>query len=1226
MAGDDDDEPIVSSSPLAKLLRGLQRVVFSKAAPIADATIFFFLVFLISVAGHTFQDVYGTRQLSETMKHRLMGVFDASQPRNRWPTSNILNHTDFKDIATHDAFWNYLQYNLADLLYPKEFYDGGEMPDDQKNMVLGHNVVVQLFRLRQKRVKQRDCSEISGVGERLNTNEIHGLKGVKCYPRYQEQYEDRGIFLGTEWTSDELLLLQPRNPLQHRYQGGSFAVEVPAGSNAEFKQKIADLKEKKWTDLATRAVFIDICVLNLSRDQFVSLRFEFEFTEYGTIVPKLKIRAYRDRLSHETQIDLVNYFSEFALYGAGLANVFREVGKMRVVGPEVYFSNIWNILTGGLLACLFMSMYYRVVLVRSPWNTIQSEATDSMKWTLDGNGQYHVKWDWDDLGENDTLIIKLQAFAMVLSYLKMFSFLQFFSKKIDDFLTSLSHSKRMLLAYNAIMIVFLFAFSIGLNLAFGVQEFTFSSVPLAALSLAELLFGNFDAQPLDADSSLFASLMLVSFFAILGMVSMSAILALVNWATREVNRGKVVRETDDKDANLKFQLADGVKRLVMSEYLGSVGRALRPLVEGEKQIRSMEDLEEEDDEAEEEEMQFAMISASKIAIKDLLNSVTELRTAVRQMCENMGVDFDEDDDTWRRDNWWRKFRNETQELQFQSLLNAVKTNEPDKVSAVIRDWKRTEGALGVQNSKSDINWRDLDGFSAMHYACLAGDPDMVNRLLDHKADPNARNDDGNSCLHLAALSGKLNACRVLVEMGQADFDDVRNNAHFTPFHMAAYGGHTSICKYLGEELQADAVCQTSEGLTPLHLAVIQHHDETVEYMVSSFPQALDSRANGGETALHVGVLTNKDVHLLRILLKGGCKVGEKMYDGENVYQVAVKCGREAGVQRLLHRVLSMGDSYQKAFPGLDERASGMSLIKFASMGMHKEMELMLLEGADIDAMQPGAGTALHAAVKRRLLHTIEFLLDAGADVHAKDTNTRTPLQIAVESGYFEGYELMANTLSFENLPIDADGNTLLHLAASVGNNMKIVQHLVSHHKIDPLSCNHLGQTCFEVAQDVLRVQSETYGNDIIHLHEPRLHEKILHYFTEGRDEYEDSVRRPLMPGEDADAHGKSVVEFSKRIVRFFENIGLQKDAKAYARLLADNEVDFDGLFFLQDAHLKELGIVKLGIRNKILVGISQLQARRKALGSILDTANHRLPGQTDGEAEVDTSEHGDELV
>jgi hypothetical protein len=63
-------------------------------------------------------------------------------------------------------------------------------------------------------------------------------------------------------------------------------------------------------------------------------------------------------------------------------------------------------------------------------------------------------------------------------------------------------------------------------------------------------------------------------------------------------------------------------------------------------------------------------------------------------------------------------------------------------------------------------------------------------------------------------------------------------------------------------------------------------------------------------------------------------------------------------------------------------------------------------------------------------------------------------------------------------------------------------------------------------------------------------------------------------------------EISNRIVRFFENIGLQKDARAYARLLAENEVDFDGLVLLQDAHLRELGIVKLGIRNKILFGIA----------------------------------------
>ena len=117
--------------------------------------------------------------------------------------------------------------------------------------------------------------------------------------------------------------------------------------------------------------------------------------------------------------------------------------------------------------------------------------------------------DWDELGENDTLIVKLQAIGMVLAYLKIFSFLQFFSEKIDDFITSLSHSKSNLISYATVMTIFIISFSVGIHLAFGVQEFQFSSLPLAALSLAELLFGNFDAQPLNTDQGIVASMLLV---------------------------------------------------------------------------------------------------------------------------------------------------------------------------------------------------------------------------------------------------------------------------------------------------------------------------------------------------------------------------------------------------------------------------------------------------------------------------------------------------------------------------------------------------------------------------------------------------------------------------------------------------------------------------------------------------------------------------------------------
>ena len=382
-----DEAPIVSASPLMRVLWGVRKVIVSKASPIADAVLFFFLVFLLSVAGHTFQDVYGTRQLAESFKNRLLGVVDTGEA-SRWPTSNVLNHVYFKDISTHQDFWDYVQHNLADTIYPVQFYDGQDYPANQLNLVMGHNVMVQKVRIRQKRVKPIDCKD---VPLRLNTETEAGLKNRKCYPRFSAALEDTDDYAGVEWKAAEMLKLRPRNPLQHKFQGGSYSIELPQG-NAAFKQKVQELKDKRWTDQATRAVFIDFCVINLARDQFVSLRFEFDFTEYGKIVPKSTIRAYKDRLSHDLFTDALNYISESALYGIVGANAFREFGRMRVVGPKVYFSNIWNLMMGGLLACCFLSMNYRVGVVRAQWSEIQTKAGSSMKWQLDSNRQYNIEW------------------------------------------------------------------------------------------------------------------------------------------------------------------------------------------------------------------------------------------------------------------------------------------------------------------------------------------------------------------------------------------------------------------------------------------------------------------------------------------------------------------------------------------------------------------------------------------------------------------------------------------------------------------------------------------------------------------------------------------------------------------------------------------------------------------------------------------------------------------
>ena len=107
------------------------------------------------------------------------------------------------------------------------------------------------------------------------------------------------------------------------------------------------------------------------------------------------------------------------------------------------------------------------------------------------------------------------------------------------------------------------------------------------------------------------------------------------------------------------------------------------------------------------------------------------------------------------------------------------------------------------------------------------------------------------------------------------------------------------------------------------------------------------------------------------------------------------------------QVLRMGDDYQRAFASLDEGAAGLSLIQLAQGGLLAELKELLATDADINSVQPGGGTALHAAVKAQRLEAIRTLLEHGADPHVRDAEQLTPLQIAVLDGSLEIYQLLS---------------------------------------------------------------------------------------------------------------------------------------------------------------------------------------------------------------------------
>jgi ankyrin repeat protein len=71
--------------------------------------------------------------------------------------------------------------------------------------------------------------------------------------------------------------------------------------------------------------------------------------------------------------------------------------------------------------------------------------------------------------------------------------------------------------------------------------------------------------------------------------------------------------------------------------------------------------------------------------------------------------------------------------------------------------------------------------------------------------------------------------------------------------------------------------------------------------------------------------------------------------------------------------------------------------------MFKEMKKLMAEGVQVSAIAPySGGTALHTAASRGLIRSVEFLLEAGAELNTLDGNELTPLMCACSGGQTKG--------------------------------------------------------------------------------------------------------------------------------------------------------------------------------------------------------------------------------
>ena len=105
--------------------------------------------------------------------------------------------------------------------------------------------------------------------------------------------------------------------------------------------------------------------------------------------------------------------------------------------------------------------------------------------------------------------------------------------------------------------------------------------------------------------------------------------------------------------------------------------------------------------------------------------------------------------------------------------------------------------------------------SAMHLACVAGDPQLLDMLLGAKGNPNLVGELGWTPLHCAAYWGRETQLRSLIKAG-AD-PKVADQYGNSPLHVASSEGNTNLCQLL---IQAGALPQAlnKEGKTAAQVA------------------------------------------------------------------------------------------------------------------------------------------------------------------------------------------------------------------------------------------------------------------------------------------------------------------------------------------------------------------------------------------------------------------------
>lgn len=450
----------------------------------------------------------------------------------------------------------------------------------------------------------------------------------------------------------------------------------------------------------------------------------------------------------------------------------------------------------------------------------------------------------------------------------------------------------------------------------------------------------------------------------------------------------------------------------------------------------------------------------------------------------------------------------------------------------------------------NVSARDAHGTTALVCAVEFGRMDMCRVLLEHGADPNDTNNIDWSCLQIAASKGYTaivdmllcqDACmppdnvksplRLAVESGSVSTINLLlqsgcNAQTVDPYgctllHVAARSGRSHVIETLlhsgvdihstdssGETALHDAVWAThfdavqtlaarganleaidENGWTPLFRSVMRPQNLRITALLISLGADVHHVDASGKTSIH----RVKDVETLRLLLENGADINTPDTEGgsaflsicfwadvemlklmlehggnitatDNIgftplFHSASKNGNEAAVAFLIERGASVNPA-----PTASEATT--PLYEAANRGHNEICKLLIEAGADVNAKNHEGWTPLHAATDECCDEVVQLLLERGADPNARSyTNGMTPLLIAASWAPHPPCERVRLLLMHgADAMAEVDGGFAIHGTFGVRyDETEAIQELVRRGGVDPNLQTGDGETALMMA-------------------------------------------------------------------------------------------------------------------------------------------------------------------